>query len=122
MPSWRGSFRRSAVPASLRSRTRCATTFPSWSAAEKITGPYSFYYWDNAQHKLLNGLPAYDRAIKHHYFSVVEIDPAENAALYTSVIRSLHTTPGYRLADSIPIDHWGRKTMQIWWFAGTGSH
>ena len=95
---------------------------PELSAAEKITGPYSFYYWDNAQHKLLNGLPAYDRAIKHHYFSVVEIDPAENAALYTSVIRSLHTTPGYRLADSIPIDHWGRKTMQIWWFAGTGSH
>ena len=93
---------------------------PEIAAARRSSAPTPSITGTAAQHKLLNGLPAYDRAIKNHYFSVVEIDPAENATLYTSVLRSLHTTPGYRLADTIPINHWGRKTMQIWWFAGTG--
>ena len=93
---------------------------PEIAASEKIVGPYSFWYWDSDSHKLLNGIPAYEQAIKNHYFSVVEIDPAENATLYDPVVRGLRTTRGYRLADTIAINQGGHKTMQIWWFAGTG--
>ena len=59
-------------------------------ASEKITGPYSFWYWTHGHHrKLLHGIPAYEQAIKNHYFSVIEIDPAENISIYKPVIRTL---------------------------------
>jgi hypothetical protein len=91
-------------------------------ATEKVVGPYSFYYWDSSRHRLLDGSPAYSQAIKNHYFSVVEIDPAENPAIYKPIISALKATVGYRLLDVIKIGHWGSQTMQIWRFASSGTH
>lgn len=91
-------------------------------ANKTIVGPYSFWYWSRNTHKELHGLPAYKQAIRDHYFSVVEIDPAENDTIYKPIVRTLESTAGYRLQASlgyqleasIPIDHWGRRTMEIW--------
>jgi len=94
---------------------------PGIAATETIVGSYSFWHWDGAQDKLLNGVPAYEEAIRTHYFSVVEIDPAENPVIYEPVLRALHATAGYRLDDSITSDHLGSMTMQIWQFAGIRS-
>ena len=90
--------------------------------SEKVIGPYSFSYWDRAKHKMLIGLPAYELAIKSHYFAIVEMDPAENATIYEPILSTLRTTYGYRLADNIQINRLSHKTMQIWWFAGPWRH
>ena len=91
-------------------------------ASERIVGPYSFWYWQASKHRVLTGVPAYEQAISNHYFSVVEMDPAENVAIYEPVIRTLEATRGYRREVTIKIDDWGRQTMQIWRFVGTGRH
>jgi hypothetical protein len=88
------------------------------SGAYKIFGPYDFYYWNTSLRREQNGLPAYERAIKAHYFSVVEMDPAENLAIYGPITRLLRSTKGYYLQDSIHIDQWGDKTLQIWLYQG----
>jgi hypothetical protein len=79
-----------------------------------VVGPYTFNYWSDAERKELDGISAYREAILDHYFSVVEIDPAEDLANYQAIDNALMKTPGYQLEDSIKIDHWGRRTMQIW--------
>jgi Dolichyl-phosphate-mannose-protein mannosyltransferase len=89
-------------------------------SAEDIVGPDGFSYWNNAERRVQSGVAAYVEAIRVHYFKVVEIDPAENPAIYAPVVRALSRTSGYRLLTSIRIDHWGRKTMQIWRYAGSG--
>jgi len=83
-------------------------------ASEAITGPDYFAHWNSAEHKEQSGVAAYVQAIHSHYFLVVEIDPAENPLIYGPIVRALSVTPGYRLLESTRIDHWGRKTMQIW--------
>jgi Dolichyl-phosphate-mannose-protein mannosyltransferase len=60
------------------------------------------------------GAGAYTQEIRAHYFSIAEIDPAENPALYRAVAQALAATPGYRLVQVIPIPHWGRKVIEIW--------
>jgi hypothetical protein len=91
-------------------------------ASDNIIGPYSFWYWNRATHReLLHGLPAYEQPIKDHYFSVVEMDPAENIAIYEPIVRTITATAGYHREASIQIDHWGRKTMQVWTYDGTRS-
>jgi 4-amino-4-deoxy-L-arabinose transferase-like glycosyltransferase len=90
-------------------------------ASDSITGPEYFAYWNTSEHKEQSGVKAYVRAIHSHYFSVVEIDPAENPGIYGPIVRALGATPGYRLLESTRIDHWGRKTMQIWRYVAGGS-
>jgi hypothetical protein len=86
--------------------------------SERITGPDYFAYWNTARHKEQSGVAAYVQAIHSHYFLVVEIDPAESPLIYGPIVRALSDTPGYRLLESTRIDHWGRKTMQIWRYIG----
>jgi hypothetical protein len=81
-----------------------------------LIGPYSFGYWDNSAHRELTGMPAYRMAIRDHLFHVVEIDPAEKPAFFTSVTTTLAATPGYRLAAVIPIPGWGRSLIELWQF------
>jgi hypothetical protein len=80
-----------------------------------IVGPFFFDRWDAQQHRVLSGIPAYQWAIRGHYFHVVEIDPAENPRLFGPVVSALASTPGYRLAASFPIPGWGRSRIEVWW-------
>ena len=126
---WPNTSRMNIVLTRVITRYRCPCLVAELSqlryylpqfGAFPITGPFSFFYWSHATPRdLLNGVPAYTQAIRNHYFSVVEIDPAENITIYAPIIRALRSTPGYRLVDSIYIDHWGHRTMQIWSYSGT---
>jgi len=84
----------------------------------RVVGPYLFWYWSPRTHHELHGIPAYDQALRDHYFRVVEMDPAEEAVVYETVIRTLDSMGpnhgGYQLAASIRIEHWGHESMQIW--------
>jgi hypothetical protein len=82
----------------------------------EITGPFSFSYWDNNTHQLLTGIPAYRMAIQHHFFHVVEIDPAEKPGFFTPVAAALATTRGYQLVAVIPIPGPGRGRIELWRF------
>jgi hypothetical protein len=70
--------------------------------------------WNPPQSHTITGARGYAQAIRTHYFSVAEIDPAENPALYGALEQALAATPGYRLVEVIPIPHWGRKVIEIW--------
>ena len=89
-------------------------------APSSVTGPYSFFYRDRTTGRLLDGLPAYEQAIRDHYFAVVEMDPAGNPAIYEPIIKTLATTAGYHLQATVRIQHWGRQYMEIWTSAGPG--
>jgi len=80
----------------------------------QITGPFHFNYWDNTLRTELTGEAAYTQAIRSHYFSVVETDPAENASLYGSAVRALTAQTAYRKVATIPIQHWHGKVVEIW--------
>jgi hypothetical protein len=83
----------------------------------EITGPYYFAIWDNHAHRELFGIPAYQWAIRNHYFHVVEIDPAESRALVAPVVAALATTPGWRLTAVLPMPGWGsRNRIELWGF------
>jgi len=79
-----------------------------------ITGPFGFHYWDNKEHKDLAGEVAYTHAIRDHYFSAVEIDPAQRPSLYKSAVRALATSAGYQKVTTIPIPHWPGRVVEIW--------
>ena len=79
-----------------------------------LVGPYVFAYWSPVQHRGLQGIPAYRQAIRDHYFSVIEIDRAENPGIVKPVVQALAQTRGYYLADLIPIAHWGQSSIEIW--------
>ena len=79
-----------------------------------IVGPYVFSYWNSTQHRELYGASAYQQAIQDRYFTVVEIDRAENPAIVQPVVQALAQTRGYYLADLLPIAHWGQSTIEIW--------
>jgi 4-amino-4-deoxy-L-arabinose transferase-like glycosyltransferase len=70
--------------------------------------------WNPPQSQTITGAGGYAQAIRTHYFSIAEIDPAENPALYRVLAQALAATPGYRLVKVIPIPHWGRKVIEIW--------
>ena len=80
----------------------------------KLAGPFFFSYTDPRSKQTTTGLAAYDQAIHNHYFSIVEIDPAENPSLFKSSAAVLYATPGYHLIDRIAILHWPRKVIEIW--------
>jgi hypothetical protein len=94
---------------------------PAVSPAD-VTGPYYFVHWDAAGHRELTGIPAYQQAIRGHYFHVVEIDPAENPQLFRPVVTALASTPGYRLAASFPIPGWGGLKIEVWWLPPGPAH
>jgi hypothetical protein len=83
-----------------------------------LVGPYGFSYWSRGKNRELQGIPAYQQAIRDHYFSVVEIDRGDNPALVQPVVQALTQTSGYRLVDLIPIAHWGQSSFEIWRWGG----
>ena len=89
-----------------------------WTTSDLLVGPYVFTYWSSSEHRELQGMAAYREAIRNHYFSVVEIDRAENPAIVQPVVQALAQTSGYRLADLIPIPHWGQSSFEIWRWSG----
>ena len=113
---------RAGCPCMIAQQSQVRYYLANVVAHKTIVGPFSFWYWSRQTHQELHGLPAYEQAIRDHYFSVVEIDPAENNAIYKPIVRTLESTTayrlqaslGYQLQASIPIDHWGRRTMEIW--------
>jgi 4-amino-4-deoxy-L-arabinose transferase-like glycosyltransferase len=126
---WPNTAKMNAVLARVVPRAGCPCLIAQQSqvrfylpqlASENIIGSYGFSYWNSTARRVESGSPAYVDAIRNHFFSVVEIDPAENPAIYHPIIRALARTHGYVLVESIQIDHWGRKTMQIWRYAGNG--
>jgi hypothetical protein len=60
----------------------------------------------------LSGTPAYDAAIRAHYFRLVEIDPSEMPALYAPVVDALSASH-YRLVVSTPSNMPG-EPFEIW--------
>jgi hypothetical protein len=80
----------------------------------ELTGPYFLARWDSRAHRELVGIPAYQQAIRSHYFRVVEIDPAENPRLFAPVVAALAVTPGYRLAADLRIPGWGTSRIEVW--------
>jgi Dolichyl-phosphate-mannose-protein mannosyltransferase len=86
--------------------------------SDLLVGPYGFSYWSRAKNRELQGIPAYQQAIRDHYFSVVEIDRGDNPALVQPVVQALTQTSGYRLVDLIPIAHWGQSSFEIWRWGG----
>jgi Dolichyl-phosphate-mannose-protein mannosyltransferase len=89
-----------------------------WTSSDLLVGPYVFSYWSRTERRELHGISAYQQGIRDHYFSVVEIDRAENPAIVQPVIQALAQTKGYRLVDLIPIAHWGRSSFEIWRWGG----
>lgn len=79
-----------------------------------VVGPFAFWYWNPVDRREMHGIPAYQQAIRNHYFQLIEIDPAENPAVYGPITQALKHTSGYYLTDVIPIPHWGRSTIEIW--------
>lgn len=79
-----------------------------------IVGPFAFGYWNRADRHEVHGIPAYQLAIHNRYFQLIEIDPAENPAVYGPISQALKHTSGYYLVDVMPIPHWGRSTIEIW--------
>jgi 4-amino-4-deoxy-L-arabinose transferase-like glycosyltransferase len=63
-----------------------------------------FSYWDVPARKELTGIPALRLAIRHHYFSGVELDYTfPNEASYAAAVSAaVRATPGYRLIARIP--------------------
>ena len=80
----------------------------------EVANLFYFRYRDNQTRRVLIDLPAYQMAIHHHYFHVVEIDPSVNSALYPAVVTALATTPGYRLAANLPIPGWPHSRIELW--------
>jgi hypothetical protein len=89
-----------------------------WTANDLLASSYGFSYWNPSEHREVQGIVAYKEAIRSHYFSVVEIDRAENPAIVQPVVQALAQTSGYRLVDLIPIPHWGRSSFEIWRWSG----
>jgi hypothetical protein len=79
-----------------------------------VANVFYFRYLDNQTHRVLINLPAYQMAIHHHYFHVVEIDPSVNPALYPLLATALAATPGYRLAAVLPIPGWPHSRIELW--------
>jgi hypothetical protein len=79
-----------------------------------LTGPFYFAYNQPGRRNIITGATAYVTAIRHHYFSIIEIDPAENPGLFRSAVRTLAETNGYHRTAVISIPHWSRKVIEIW--------
>lgn len=86
-----------------------------------ITGPFYFVYRDPATDREYSGLPAYEAAIRSHYFKVVEVDPYESPAQFDAVTSALAETPGYRLVGLLPEGGPGSAPAQIWSLLPGGS-
>ncbi len=90
-------------------------------ASYDIVGPYSFYYRTSSGHTMTHGIRAYEAAIRRHFFSVIEIDPAENPEIYGPVIKALRATAGYAREHVIRIAAQPQRTIQIWLYTGNGA-
>jgi len=86
----------------------------------ELTGPFYYAAFDNQSHREIIGTPAYQWAIRNHYFHVVEIDPAESPSLAAPVETTLATTAGYRLAAIIPIPGWDGGRTELWVYQPRG--
>jgi hypothetical protein len=95
-----------------------ANYYLPWTSNDLVVGPYVFSYWSPSEQRELQGISAYRQAIRDHYFSVVEIDRAENPAIVEPVILALAQTRGYHLVNLIPIAHWGQSSFEIWRWGG----
>lgn len=92
---------------------RADTTWQQW------TGTWAFTYQDPTTHRTYTGGTAYERAIKAHYFSVVEIDHVTTAAIDKQIVAAMIATPGYRKVASVPGLHQG-VTYSIWVYQPKG--
>jgi hypothetical protein len=108
-----GAIKSAGCPCLIAEQTVVSYYLP-WTRNDLLVGPYEFPYWSPVAHRGLHGIPAYTQAIRDHYFSVVEIDRAENPGIVKPVIQALTQTRGYYLADLIPIAHWGQSSIEIW--------
>jgi hypothetical protein len=63
-----------------------------------------FYYWDASARKELTGLPAVQLAVRHHYFSDVELDYSfpDEITYEKAIAAAVRATPGYHLITRIP--------------------
>jgi hypothetical protein len=80
----------------------------------RLYNTLGFGYWD---HRELTGTPAYTDAIRHHYFSVIEIDfsLAARNSRDTAIVNAVRHNPGYRLVGRIPwSDNSGHRAYLIW--------
>jgi Dolichyl-phosphate-mannose-protein mannosyltransferase len=94
---------------------------PGQTWEDQLTTVYYFHYWDNAEHLMLHGGPAYQQAIAAHYFRLVEIDPAENGAIYKPVTHALAATSGYKLVDVTP-SNTANEPFEIWVYSPPPAH
>ena len=82
-----------------------------------IRNGFSFYYWDRESRREVSGTPAYQAAIRAHYFRVLEVDPTLNPLIYQPIIQTLATTPGYRSIGTSPSGV-ASEPAQVWVLGG----
>jgi hypothetical protein len=83
----------------------------SWN----ISGPYAFSYWSNTLRKDFNGIPAYEQAIKEHYFTIIQLDPAASSEVYDDLVAYLKkNSQGYVLVSQEHDSFDPKGTIEIW--------
>ena len=77
----------------------------------------AFWYWDPLRNQAVNGTAAYLEGIRHHYFSVVELDFSFSSReqVDRELQAALRTAGGYRLVAAIPwTDRFGSAGFDLW--------
>jgi dolichyl-phosphate-mannose-protein mannosyltransferase len=76
-----------------------------------------FWYWDPLRNQPVEGMAAYQDAIRYHYFSVVELDFSFSSRVKVDqeLQAALRKSGDYRLVATIPwADRFGRADFDLW--------
>lgn len=83
----------------------------------RVTNTFGFGYWDKPSQRRIFGTPAYVDAIRHHYFSIVELDFSFTARRSRDdhILAAVEATPGYHLIATIPWrSNFGHSQFMLW--------
>jgi hypothetical protein len=86
---------------------RAGTSWQQWSST------WNFSYRDPATQQTYSGDTAYVKAIKAHYFGVVELDHVTTPSLDVKIVAAMMATPGYRKVAGVSGAHQG-VDYSIW--------